>query len=126
VGDEVIIVSHTFCGKSAARTYDEILANVEGIGLPWRRSFESHVYHLYVITYDRRDELLKYLARLGVSTGLHYPTPVHLQPCYKWLGLGPSSLPVTEMAARRVLSLPMFPEVKPEQVEYVCSLIKDL
>jgi dTDP-4-amino-4,6-dideoxygalactose transaminase len=110
--------------QSAARMYDEILGGVETVVVPWRRTSDSHVYHLYVIKHECRDSLLAHLAAHEVSAGLHYPIPVHRQPSYEFLGLEVGALPATEHAASRVLSLPIYPEIEAEQIEKVCSLIK--
>lgn len=109
--------------QSAARAYGELLKEVENIILPAVADNRSHVYHLYVIQHLRRDALLAGLREQGVPAGLHYPTPVHLQPCYEQLGVPRGSLPVTEALASRVLSLPIFPEISLDQVQYVCRQI---
>src|SRR5262249_7845146 len=110
----------------SASVYDEMLRGVEGVITPAvsRTDPASHVYHLYVIQHPQRDALLKHLQGLGVSAQIHYPTPVHLQPCYEALELKRGSLPVTEALAGRVLSLPMFPEITEEQIEYVARCIR--
>ena len=95
----------------------------------------EHVYHLYVIEGDdrwsavggrrsARDALRDRLAARGIGTGVHYPVPVHLQPAYAHLGLGPGSLPHTEAAARAVLSLPLYPDMPEAAVTRVVEAIK--
>lgn len=110
--------------RRAAKFYDEMLKDVDGVRTPYHAEESVHVYHLYVIQHPKRDQLLKYLKEQGVYAGLHYPTPVHLQPCYEHLGTPRGSLPFTEAAASRVISLPMFAEITEEQIEYVCDRIK--
>jgi dTDP-4-amino-4,6-dideoxygalactose transaminase len=110
--------------QQAARLYDELLKDVGGVIPPHAASDRTHVYHLYVIQHPRRDALMSHLREQGVSAGLHYPTPVHLQPCYESLGVPRGSLPVTESLAPRILSLPMYPEITREQVEHVCQQIR--
>jgi dTDP-4-amino-4,6-dideoxygalactose transaminase len=83
------------------------------------------VYHLYVILVDDRDGLSKYLNEKGVGTGLHYPVPLHLQKAYAAMGYKQGDFPVTESVAKRLLSLPMFPELTKAQIEYVAQNIKD-
>jgi dTDP-4-amino-4,6-dideoxygalactose transaminase len=73
---------------------------------------EDHVYHLFVVRSARRDALRDHLDAEGVSSAIHYPTPVHLQPCYADLGLGPGSLPVAERLATENCSLPIFPAIE--------------
>ena len=84
----------------------------------------TSVYHLYVITVDDRDDLQKYLGDKGVATGLHYPMPLHLQKAYAHMGYKKGDFPVTEKVAERLLSLPMFPELTREQMDYVVDCIK--
>jgi dTDP-4-amino-4,6-dideoxygalactose transaminase len=110
--------------RKAARHYDEFLAEADQIVAPHEGQDRSHVYHLYVIQHPHRDGLLAHLREHGISAGLHYPTPVHLQPCYEFLQIAPGSLPITEALASRVISLPMYPELTREQVEFVCDQIK--
>lgn len=110
--------------RRAAQLYAELLKDTEGIKTPNAPDDLSHVHHLYVIQHPQRDHLMSYLRDRGISTGIHYPTPVHLQPCYEHLGMRPGSLPVSEAVASRVISLPMFAEITAEQIEYVCDHIK--
>jgi len=69
--------------------------------------------------------LLEHLHSRGIGAGIHYPVPLHLQPAYKSLGLGKGSFPEAERQAARILSLPMFPELKDEQIKYVVDAVKD-
>ena len=81
------------------------------------------MWHLYVVQTEQRDDVLSALHDAGIGAGVHYPTPVHLTGAYAHLGLGPGSFPVTEHAADRMLSLPMFPQLSPEQQEYVATTL---
>jgi dTDP-4-amino-4,6-dideoxygalactose transaminase len=81
------------------------------------------VHHLFVVEADDRDALAARLAADGIATGVHYPTPVHLQPAWRHLGYGPGDLPTSERAARRVLSLPIFPEMRLAEVDRVCAAV---
>lgn len=110
--------------RRAASLYSELLSDVEGIHTPSVSGVSSHVFHLYVIQHPNRDGLLDYLRGQGVQAGLHYPTPVHLQPCYQNLGVPSGALPITEEIASRVISLPIYPEITTEQIEFVCTMIK--
>jgi len=87
---------------------------------PWAKA----VYHLYVIRVQRREELQAYLAEEGISTGLHYPVPIHLQKAYANKGFKRGDFPITEKAATEILSLPMFPGLTAEQIEYTVEKIK--
>jgi dTDP-4-amino-4,6-dideoxygalactose transaminase len=110
--------------RLAARLYEEWLKEVDGVVTPTAAEDRTHVYHLYVIQHPRRDALLSALRERGISAGLHYPTPVHRQPCYESLGIPRGSLPVTESLAPRIISLPMFPEITQEQVEHICQQVR--
>ena len=79
----------------------------------------GHIYHVFVIRCDKRDELEKYLADNGIGTVKHYPIPMHLQECYKDLGIEKGELPIAEEISDTVLSLPMYYGITDEQVEYV-------
>jgi dTDP-4-amino-4,6-dideoxygalactose transaminase len=83
-----------------------------------------HVYHVYAVRVTGRDQLLSALADRGVSCGIHYPIPVHLQAAYRGLGLGRGSFRVSEQCAGEFLSLPMFPELTPDQIDVVASEVK--
>ena len=113
--------------RKVAAKYNELLKNVEQIKLPKEMGYSKHVYHLFVIQVfnNKRDKLQQFLNDNGVSTGLHYPIPLHLQPCFKELGYKKGDFPVAEDLAEQGLSLPMFPEMKDEQIEYVCEKIKE-
>lgn len=108
--------------RSVAHHYNELLG-----GLPIRLPIEHfmHVYHLYVIRSAQRDKLSLYLRNLGISTGIHYPIPLHLQPAYRnHPQAGQGRFPVTEQCAGEVLSLPMYPELTEEQIVTVSEAIK--
>lgn len=110
--------------RRLAKLYGEKLA-----GLPVEvqrvRIGDNHVYHLYTIRTEQRDRLQGYLKSRGVGTAIHYPVPIHLQSGYYRLGYQPGSLPVTESAARTLLSLPMYPDLTPEAVAQVAGAVAD-
>jgi dTDP-4-amino-4,6-dideoxygalactose transaminase len=107
-----------------AQYYNELLSPIKGVTVPKEADGCRHVYHLYVILVDDRDGLQKYLNDKGVGTGLHYPVPLHLQKAYAYQGYKEGEFPVTESVAKRLLSLPMFPELTKAQIEYVADCIK--
>lgn len=109
--------------RGIARKYNALLSCFEDISVPYRAKEVNHVYHLYVIRTAKRDLLRRHLDRNEISTGVHYPLPVHLQPVFKWLRLQEGDFPVAESAAREVLSLPMYPEMKAWEVERVVDVI---
>ncbi len=93
--------------------------------LPFVPDWAKAVFHLYVIRTQRRDELLKYLNDNGIGTGLHYPIPLHLQKAYAGNGYREGMFPITEKVAKEILSLPMFPTLTPEQINYVVEKIAE-
>jgi dTDP-4-amino-4,6-dideoxygalactose transaminase len=102
--------------------YNKLIKN-EQIVKPTEAPYAHHIYHLYVIRSPKRDELQKYLAEKGIQTFIHYPAPIHLQPAYKNLKRAPGSFPIAEQCAKEILSLPMYPELAKEQIEYVCEIL---
>jgi dTDP-4-amino-4,6-dideoxygalactose transaminase len=110
--------------QERAGWYDELLAGTPAV-TPAAARDRSHVYHLYVIQVDDRDALQEHLAAQDIATGIHYPTPVHLQPGYAFLGYGAGDLPVTESVSARILSLPMYPELTRSQVERVVEAVRE-
>jgi dTDP-4-amino-4,6-dideoxygalactose transaminase len=111
--------------RQHARKYSELLSTIPGIAPPVERSGCEGVYHLYVIRLQRgkRDQLQEYLASRGVQTGIHYPTPIHRTQAFDRYGA--VSCPIAEAYSEQILSLPMFPELQLEQLEYVVELISD-
>ena len=105
-----------------ASAYDELLAGTP-LGLPHTAPEGEHVFHLYVVQSDRRDDLLRHLAESGVHGGIHYPVPIHLQEAYRDAGKGRGSFPVAEAVTPRVLSLPMYPELGEEQLQRVADAV---
>jgi dTDP-4-amino-4,6-dideoxygalactose transaminase len=112
---------------AAAERYSELLAGVAGIRLPATMPGNTHVWHLYVVRFDegpvRRDAVLAALHAAGVGAGIHYPVPVHLQGAFAGLGHRRGDFPVAERAAESMLSLPLFPHVSEEQIEYVVGVV---
>ncbi len=94
------------------------------ITLPQRQERATHVYHHYVIATDQRDTLQAYLKEHNIASGIHYPVPVHLQPAMHSFGYGEGSIPVTESIVKKILSLPLFPELKQSQADHVIETIK--
>jgi dTDP-4-amino-4,6-dideoxygalactose transaminase len=110
--------------RRAVAMYNEALKDA-GVVLPEPLPETEPVWHLYPIRTNQRDELQKHLANLNIGTGIHYPIPVHLSPVYKDMGWKKGDFPITEQYAEQMLSLPMFPELTQEQVDYVAAGIKE-
>lgn len=109
--------------RTAAGRYNALLAD-SAVITPIEQPDGRHVYYSYVIRSPRRDELAAYLTRAGIGVVIHYPIPMHLQPVYRAMGLGRGSFPVAEAAADQVLSLPIYPEITPEQQARVADAVK--
>ena len=109
-----------------AQLYTKLLRGADGVVVPEEAPYARHIYHVYAVRVQNRDQLMNALGEKGIGCGIHYPVPIHLTEAYKYLGLGRGSFPVAEQCADEFLSLPMFPELTPEQVEYVATEIKKL
>lgn len=111
--------------RALARRYDQALSGC-GITTPAEMPYARHVYHLYIIQCEERDRLRDGLAARGIETGLHYPVPVHLEKAYSDLDYRAGDFPVSERLAQQSLSLPIYPELSPEAVDYVASNLREL
>jgi dTDP-4-amino-4,6-dideoxygalactose transaminase len=109
--------------KVAAR-YNELLAGVGDIVTPKVGPNRDHVYHLYVIRTEKRDALKKFLAEKEIGTVLNYPKALPFYPAYAYLGHQPEDFPVAHANAARILSLPIFPEMTDEMIQYAAKTIK--
>ena len=108
-----------------AKKYSERLKDVKQIKCPYIRQNTMSAFHLYVIHTKDRDQLEKFLNEKEISTGLHYPIPIHLQKAYKHLNYKLGDFPISEMNASQCLSLPIYSELPLEKVDYVCENIID-
>lgn len=111
--------------RANAAAYAERLAGVPGIRVPVVRPGNEHVFNQYTLRVDRRDELKAHLDRQGIGNAIYYPVPLHLQPCFAPLGYGPGDFPVSERAAREVLSIPVYPELTAAQLDEVAGRIAE-
>lgn len=113
--------------RQNAAKYKELLSGCDKIVLPKEMDYAKHVYHLFVIQVkggkEKRDAMMKHLNDAGIATGLHYPVPNHLQPCFEWLGYKKGDFPVTEQLADCGLSLPMYAELSDESIKYVADTV---
>jgi len=116
----------TAARQRVAARYDELFQDVQGIATPYRAPDRTHIFHQYTIRVlnGKRDALQKYLKEHGIGTFVYYPLPLHLQECFQNLGYKNGDLPESEHASQEVLSLPVFPELKKEEQEYVVEQIK--
>ena len=110
--------------RAAADRYASLLSGIDGVTLPTTLEGNVHVWHLYVIEVDDRDEVLAKVTGAGVGAGIHYPTPIHLTDAFAGtLPYGRGDFPVAERLATRILSLPMFPGITVEQQERVAEAL---
>lgn len=111
--------------RANADYYRSVLENIPHLELPKVREGGRHVYHLFVIQVPERDRLQEHLQQKEIATGLHYPIPLHLQPCFAYLGYKEGAFPRAEKSAKRILSLPMYPELSKAQMDFVAASIKE-
>ena len=107
--------------RECAQVYRDLLGNENGLKLPYSHADLRHVFHLYVVCTERRDALISHLNNVGISTGIHYPIPLHLQEAYRLHGYSQGDFPVSERLAATGISLPMFPQLTPEQQLHVAT-----
>jgi dTDP-4-amino-4,6-dideoxygalactose transaminase len=110
--------------RQNARFYKELLKGISGIITPEEAEYAKHVYHIFAVRGENRDSIINALAKQDIACGIHYPIPLHLQEAYRFLGYKKGDFSVAEKCAEEFLSLPMFPELTREQIEYVTQEIK--
>ena len=122
-------LQHLDAGNSRRRThavrYNRALQELEEIVTPVEAAFARHVYHVYAVRVQERDEVLAVLAQKGIQCGVHYPVPIHLQRAYRGLGYEAGDFPNAERTAQEFISLPMFPELTEEQINTVSSTLRE-
>ncbi len=111
--------------REHARAYSRLLQGVEGVVCPKSPEDDEHVFHLYVIRAQRRDALRDHLASMGIATGIHYPQTMAELPAYRQDAGGPEVYPVATGLRSEILSLPLYPEMTIEQIEYVVAGIRE-
>jgi dTDP-4-amino-4,6-dideoxygalactose transaminase len=109
-----------------ALQYNDAFAGIDGIATPFEADYAWHVYHIYALRVQERDEVRRYLKEKEIGCAVHYPIPIHLQPACQSLGYAAGAFPVAENLAEEFLSLPMFPELTDEQIEYVACCVSDV
>ena len=109
--------------RNASKIYRKLLANNDVI-LPTEKSDVHHVYHLFVIQHDQRDKLLDYLKQKGIFCGIHYPIPISHQKPFLNAKVHPNGSPISTELSKSIISLPIFPEISEEQIEYISREIK--
>lgn len=115
------LLAWTTARRRAAARYNELLSGIDGLTTPRVGNDRSHVYHLYVVATDKRDALKTTLADSEITTSLNYPKALPFYPAYAYLGHKPADFPVAYRNQSRILSLPIFPEMTDEMIEYVAD-----
>lgn len=110
--------------RQNAERYRLLLESSEVV-TPVEAACAESVWHLYVVRVNQRDALKEHLAKRGISCGIHYPVPIHLQAAYRDLSYKPGDFPVTEDYAQRILSLPMYAELAPEMIRFVAQTVRE-
>jgi len=110
--------------RNLAQLYFEYLSDLQEVILPKTHPANTHVYHLFVIRCLKRNELIDYLKKHEIDTLIHYPVPPHLQKAYQHLNFKKGDFPIAEQLADEMLSLPLYPGLQKQQIEYVCEKIR--
>ena len=108
-----------------ALQYNRAFQGVEEVVTPFEAAYARHVYHIYAIRVQERDQVMWLLKEKGIQCGVHYPVPIHLQKAYQSLGYTNGAFPIAEQIAKEFISLPMFPELTKAQVEMVALCVKE-
>jgi dTDP-4-amino-4,6-dideoxygalactose transaminase len=111
--------------RSHAAAYTKLLLGIPGVAPPLVAEGYEHVFHQYTIRVERREAVLQFLSERKIGSAVYYPVPLHLQPLYASLGYKAGDFPHAEHASQEVLSLPMFPELRPEQIARVADAISE-
>lgn len=117
--------SSTTSRRGHALEYNEAFADLDQIIAPVEAAYAKHVYHVYAIRVQERNDVIEFLTKKGIGHGVHYPVPIHLQHAYRDLGYAKGAFPVAERTAEEFLSLPMYPGLTQAQRNLVIEAVKD-
>ena len=109
--------------REIVKAYNEALQNNDLV-TPVAKDYNEHVYHMYILQSENREEIIEKLKEAGIATGVYYPVPLHLQKVYKNLGYKEGDMPVAEYLSHRTFAIPVYPELTKEQVDYIISKLK--
>lgn len=110
--------------REIAGRYDEAFHDL-ALSTPHTSDGNHHIFHVYAVLSDRRDALQAHLDSKGIPTLIYYPLPLHLQQVYRDLGYQEGDFPIAERASKKILPLPMYPELTDEQVDYIIEIVRD-
>ena len=111
--------------RKHALEYNQAFAGIDEVLTPFEGTYSRHAYHVYALRVQQRDAVLRYLHEKEVGCAVHYPVPIHLQEAGRNLGYTKGAFPIAEKLANQFLSLPMFPELTEEQIEYVAGCVNE-
>jgi dTDP-4-amino-4,6-dideoxygalactose transaminase len=111
--------------RERALQYNQAFSGIDEVATPFEANYARHVYHVYAIRVQERDEVRRFLEEKKIGCGVHYPIPIHLQDACRSLGYKEGAFPVAENLAEEFLSLPIFPELTEEQTEYVAGCVSE-
>jgi dTDP-4-amino-4,6-dideoxygalactose transaminase len=117
-------LSHWSAGRRANAAYDSAFADVPELQTPYIEPGNESIFNQYTVRAERRDQLQAYLKEKGIGSSIYYPLPLHLQPCFQYLGYREGQCPNAEQASREVLSLPVFPELTSSQLDEVIGTVR--
>uniref|UniRef100_UPI0026140F59 DegT/DnrJ/EryC1/StrS family aminotransferase n=1 Tax=Clostridium sp. TaxID=1506 RepID=UPI0026140F59 len=109
--------------REIVEIYNKELQN-NSLVTPISKDYNEHVYHMYILQSENREEVLEKLKKAGIATGVYYPVPLHLQKVYKSLGYKEGDMPVSEYLSHRTFAIPVYPELRKEQVDYIINNLK--
>ncbi len=110
--------------RQHARYYDQAFADMAEVRTPSVDPANESIYNQYTLRVERRDDLQAYLKQRGIGNAIYYPLPLHLQPCFEYLGYSTGSFPESERAAREVISLPVYPELTRAQQDETIEAVR--
>lgn len=111
--------------EEVAKLYIESLSECPYVKIPKLKGDQKHVYYVFNIIAENRDELVQYLSNNGVGYSIYYPKPLHMQKAFSYLGYKEGDFPIAEKVSKEILALPIYPEITKDEVEYVCETIKN-
>ncbi len=109
--------------RAHARLYNQLFAEYDAIKTPVERDHNLHVHTYYVIRTSKRDAVMQKLHNHEIDAIIHYPIPLHLQPAFSDLSYRSGDFPIAEQSATEILSLPLYPELEPNQIEYIAEQV---
>lgn len=112
--------------RGNAKIYTDLLKTNPKLICPWQAPYAKHIYHIYALQIKQRNAAIAYLKKNGIGALIHYSFPLHLHKCYKDLGYKQGDFPVAESISRQIISLPMHPFLKRQQIEYIVNKISEI